>query len=71
MTSDCAYLIRGLLDLVHPVLHSVKAFLVSDVIDDDDAVRAMVVVAGDRFEAFLTGCVPLVSQRFAGARTSR
>ena len=60
-TSDCAYLVSLLLDVVHPVLHAVEGRFVGDVVDHDDPVSAVVVVAGDRLEALLAGRVPLMS----------
>ena len=47
-----------LVDLVQPALHVGEALAAGDVVDDDDAVRAAVVGAGDGAEALLARRVP-------------
>ena len=48
-----------LLNLIHPGLHSVERFTVSDVIGDNDTMGTLVVRGSDGLEALLTGSVPL------------
>ena len=71
MTSDWAYLVSALFYLLHPIFNGVEGLFVSDVIDDDDSVGAVIVIAGYGLEAFLAGRVPLISQRSADERTFR
>ena len=71
MTSDWAYLFNSLLDFVHPALNGVEAFLVCNVIDNNNTVSPVVVVAGDCFEALLAGRVPLLKIQSAIGRTFR
>ena len=65
MTSDCANLLNPLFDFVHPVFDSIKTLLISDVVDHNNAMGAMVVIASNCLEPFLTSSVPLLSLQFA------
>ena len=57
---DFNHVLLGVLfDFADPALHALEALLVSHVVDDHDAVRALVVAAGDGFETVLPGGVPL------------
>ena len=47
-----------LLDFLEPSGDVVEGFLLGDVVDQDDAVGALVVGGGDGLEAFLAGGVP-------------
>ena len=56
---DAGDVVAGvLLDFVHPVFDGGETLAVRDVVGDDDAVRALVVAAGDGLEALLAGRVP-------------
>eukprot|EP00429_Kryptoperidinium_foliaceum_P114298 CAMPEP_0176317086 /NCGR_PEP_ID=MMETSP0121_2-20121125/69064_1 /TAXON_ID=160619 /ORGANISM="Kryptoperidinium foliaceum, Strain CCMP 1326" /LENGTH=264 /DNA_ID=CAMNT_0017659311 /DNA_START=231 /DNA_END=1022 /DNA_ORIENTATION=- len=47
-----------LVDLLDPMAHVLERLPVRHVVDDDDALRAAVVAAGDGAEALLPSCVP-------------
>mmetsp|Transcript_109832 Transcript_109832/g.289731 ORF Transcript_109832/g.289731 Transcript_109832/m.289731 type:complete len:255 (-) Transcript_109832:78-842(-) len=49
---------RVLVDLLHPMLHVLERLLIGDVVDDDDAMGAAVITAGDGAESLLAGGVP-------------
>jgi len=51
-------LIGILLNLCQPILDILKALFVCDVVDQDDAMCALVLRAGDGLEALLACCVP-------------
>ena len=50
--------LRVLLDFAHPGVHGVEWVTVSDVIDDNDAVGALIVARGDGLEALLASGIP-------------
>ena len=47
-----------LFDFGHPGVHSVEGVAVGDVVNDDDAMRALIIARSDSLESFLAGRVP-------------
>ena len=60
-----------LFNFVHPVFDCVETFLVSDVVNDNDSMCAVVVIACNGFEPLLASSVPLLNKRFADGRICR
>ena len=56
---DASYVVLSvLLDLTHPCMHCVERVAIGDVIDNDDAVGALVVARSNRLETLLTSSIP-------------
>ena len=55
---------------MEPLFHVVERFLIGHVVNNDDAVSAAIVTAGDRSETFLTGRVPLKRRRSRRERSN-